>query len=136
MKLRELDLGVTNITEISVKIGNLKDLEKLDIAYSEITRVPNEIFDLSNLRELGLPDTIQVYKVRKFNKTLKELHAPFEFLKYNAESLKTLRNLETATVIFRYKDWDEEGRLHPLDLAALHKILPNTDINEVTYLDD
>lgn len=134
--LRVLDLGGTKLTGLSKKIKDLTKLERLDIGYTNIIQVPEEIFELPNLVELNLPDTVQLFKFGKVNPTLRKMDATFELLEYNIENLSTLRNLETLTVSFHYTDHEEEYRKHPKDMAMLKRLLPDTGVTEITYLDD
>ncbi|MCI8326693.1 MAG: GTP-binding protein [Lachnospiraceae bacterium] len=55
--LRSLELRGCNPENILEKIGNLRDLENLNLNQAELSELPEEIGKLSNLRELHLMDT-------------------------------------------------------------------------------
>jgi len=78
INLRELDLGIgwvaypsrhgvkkkfedqNQITTISPKIGNLKNLECLDLSSNDITILPNELAELKSLSTLCLADNFKL----------------------------------------------------------------------------
>ena len=135
--LKELDLGATNVSEISIQIKNLKNLEVLNIGHTNIRHIPMEIFGLEKLSDLTLPDTIVLFKIKDLNlKSLKTLRAPYELLFYNKSDIEKLCGLEWLYPSFVYKTHEEYMAKHGDKLQWLEENLPEVSISETTYVNE
>jgi Leucine-rich repeat (LRR) protein len=135
--LKVLDLGATNISEISSQIKNLLNLETLNIGYTEITKIPKEIFELQKLNDLTLPDTLVPFKIGTLNfKSIRTLHVSYDFLIYNKENIGKLKDLEWLYPSFVYSSHEEYMDKYGKQIKWLEENLPNVDISGTTYVND
>lgn len=136
-KLKELDLGATNVSKISTQIKNLKNLEKLNIGHTKITKIPREIFELKKLTDLTLPDSLIPFKINKLNfESIGTLHVSYEFLMYNKESIGKLQNLEWLYPSFVYSSHDEYMKNYSNQIKWLEDRLPKVHISGTSYVND
>jgi hypothetical protein len=135
--LKELDLGTTNISEISPRIKDLEKLETLNIGYNNIKRIPREIFELRHLTDLILPDELIPFKIKDLNlKSLKTLHVSYNILLYNKENIGKLRELEWLYPNFEYSSNEEYMEKYGDQIQWLETQLPNVRISGTTYVND
>lgn len=133
-ELKELDVEFTNIKSISPRVKNLKSLETLNIANTEITHIPLEIFQLSRLKDLTLPDDIVPFYIKNLNfDSLKILHVSYNFLVYNRHYLEKLKGLEQLYPNLVYASHEEYIQKYG-QIEWLQKKLPNVRIDKSTYI--
>jgi len=72
VNLKTLKVSNTKISSISSKIGNLKNLQKLDLSINHIDRIPEELKNLENLEELNLWGN-NISRIQKSFENLKNL---------------------------------------------------------------
>jgi hypothetical protein len=94
-ELKELDLAVTNVFQVSDSIVLLSKLVRLNLSYTEISRVPEEIFHLRHLVELNLPETLKLKKIKTWRlHSLEHLDIPYDYLMYNEQIIENLCDLD------------------------------------------
>ncbi len=54
LNLNNLDLGISELTELPKEIGNLTKLERLGLSFNHFSKLPKEIGNLTNLKNLDL----------------------------------------------------------------------------------
>lgn len=139
--LEELRLFQTNLTEISPRIGELKNLKKLYIGRNELRTLPKEIGELHDLEVLfihfneidSLPSSI------KGLKKLEHLKIDNNNLKRLPDEIGALPNLKTLTVQFNELDTIQpalfdSGSIEILDLRYNQIRHIPTEIGNLTNL--
>ena len=92
VSLKSLDLSKNNLSVLSRRIGDLKELETLNLSENALKQLPQELFDLERLESLDLFDNqisqidVRVKKLETLNQeTLRKVKEMEQFKKYKSQ---------------------------------------------------